>query len=148
MRAPYQVLVFPFMKIDSNTIEYAIFKRSDLPDSWQAIAGGGEDKETPEEAARRELQEESGIIAGNNLFKLDSMAMIPVVHICGFKWGPDVLTIPEYGFAVEVTNRELKLSDEHLEFEWLKFDEAVKRLTWDSNKNALWELNYRLTGKN
>ena len=28
--------------------------------------------------------------------------------------------------------------------EWLSFEEAMKRLTWDSNKNALWELNYLL----
>ena len=28
--------------------------------------------------------------------------------------------------------------------EWLSYDEAIKKLKWDSNKNALWELNYRL----
>ena len=27
----------------------------------------------------------------------------------------------------------------------LSSEEAKKRLKWDSNKNALWELNYRLT---
>jgi len=145
-RAPFQILVFPFLKTNGNTIKYAVFQRRDLPGSWQAIAGGGEDNETPEEAARRELYEESGIEISGDLIKLDSMAMIPVVHICGFQWGPDVLTIPEYCFAVEVLNRNIKISGEHTEFEWLNYTEAAKRLTWDSNKNALWELNYRLTG--
>ncbi|MED1372358.1 NUDIX pyrophosphatase, partial [Bacillus paranthracis] len=28
MRAPYQVLIFPYIKID-NSIQYAIFNRSD-----------------------------------------------------------------------------------------------------------------------
>ena len=28
--------------------------------------------------------------------------------------------------------------------EWLSYEEAMNKLTWDSNKNALWELNYLL----
>ena len=31
--------------------------------------------------------------------------------------------------------------------EWLNFEEANNKLKWDSNKNALWELNYRLNNK-
>ena len=29
--------------------------------------------------------------------------------------------------------------------EWLSFKEAQAKLNWDSNKNALWELNWKLT---
>lgn len=43
MRAPYQVLVFPYCVSDKG-IEYAIFHRSDA-DWWQAISGGGEEGE-------------------------------------------------------------------------------------------------------
>ncbi len=28
--------------------------------------------------------------------------------------------------------------------EWVPYEEAIKKLTWDSNKNALWELNWKL----
>ena len=38
----------------------------------------------------------------------------------------------------------LQLSNEHNGFEWLTYDEAITRLTWDSNKTALYELNCRL----
>ena len=48
-------------------IEYAIFQRSD-GDYWQAIAGGGEEGETPEEAAKREIQEEAGIPKDCDIF--------------------------------------------------------------------------------
>ncbi|MCQ6568992.1 NUDIX pyrophosphatase, partial [Bacillus mycoides] len=41
MRAPYQVLIFPYIKTD-DSIQYAIFNRSDYG-YWQGIAGGGED---------------------------------------------------------------------------------------------------------
>ena len=44
MRAPYQVLIFPYYRTEKG-IEYAIFHRSDA-DWWQAISGGGEDGET------------------------------------------------------------------------------------------------------
>ena len=57
MRAPYQVLVFPYYKGDKG-IEYAIFNRSDADyDYWQGIAGGGEDGETIIESVQRESWE-------------------------------------------------------------------------------------------
>ena len=48
MRAPFQVIVFPFRKIAPDAIEYAIFYRRtpNQGDFWQAISGGGEDEET------------------------------------------------------------------------------------------------------
>ncbi|CKI02268.1 Uncharacterised protein [Streptococcus pneumoniae] len=49
MRAPYQVLIFPYIKTD-DSIQYAIFNRSDYA-YWQGIAGGGEDGEIPIEFA-------------------------------------------------------------------------------------------------
>ncbi|MDP2946879.1 MAG: NUDIX domain-containing protein, partial [Nanoarchaeota archaeon] len=57
MRAPFQILIFPFIK-DKVGYLYAIFKRSDLG-FWQGISGGGEDAETPIEAVKRELFEET-----------------------------------------------------------------------------------------
>lgn len=56
MRAPYQVLIFPYIKTDES-IQYGIFNRSDYG-YWQGIAGGGEDGETPIESAKREAFEE------------------------------------------------------------------------------------------
>lgn len=29
-------------------------------------------------------------------------------------------------------------------YRWVRYDEALTLLKWDSNKNALWELDYRL----
>ena len=59
MRAPFQVLVIPY-KIINNEILYGIFLRSDMK-VWQTISGGGEDDESPIEAAKREANEEAGI---------------------------------------------------------------------------------------
>jgi dATP pyrophosphohydrolase len=56
----------------------------------------------------------------------------------------DIVVIPEYSFAVEVRNERIKISSEHTRFEWLSFQEACNQLYWDSNKTALWELDYKL----
>jgi dATP pyrophosphohydrolase len=142
-RAPFQILVFPFRILPDKKILYAVFKRSDTG-YWQGIAGGGEDDETPLEAAKRESSEEAGIDPDNNYIKLDSFSTIPAVGISGLIWGEDILVVPQYCFGVEVADKDLRLSGEHDEFKWLGYDKAREILHWDSNKNALWELNQRL----
>ncbi|MCP1248790.1 NUDIX domain-containing protein [Gluconobacter oxydans] len=76
--APFQVLVLPFRKTGSDT-EYALFRRSDSG-HWQAITGGGDGGETPLQATKREMQEESGLSADTPLFPLLACATIPVSH--------------------------------------------------------------------
>lgn len=50
-RAPFQVLVFPYRKNLLDQFEFALLLRAD-EGFWQGIAGGGEDSETPLEAAK------------------------------------------------------------------------------------------------
>lgn len=143
MRAPYQVLVIPFVFRELG-IEYAILKRSDM-DYWQAIAGGGEMGETPEQSARREAFEETGLGEDCGLIHLDSKTSLPVEHVVGhFLWGEEVFVIPEYSFGLEVYDQKLNLSKEHTAYKWVSYEEAVSALKWDSNKTALWELHTRL----
>lgn len=145
-RAPFQVLVFPYYKNEDNKIEYAIFRRVEESGGfWQAISGGGEDNETFMEAAKRESWEEAQIPRDSDFTVLDSIITIPVVNIVGkFLWGNDVYVVKEYCFSVEVKSKEIELSSEHQEYKWVSYEEAIKMLKWDSNRNALWELNERL----
>ena len=144
-RAPFQVLVLPYRITPDNTFHYALFRRgSSTGGYWQGIAGGGENSESPLESAKRETQEEAGIHPNNEFIKLDSFAMVPVVNVCGFRWGSDVLVIPEYCFGVKVEQARLQISHEHSEFKWLDYSRAMEILHWDSNKCALWELNFRV----
>ena len=62
-RAPYQVLVLPYRRTNAGEFEYALFQRAN-EGFWQFIAGGGEDDETPLQAARRETWEEARIPTG------------------------------------------------------------------------------------
>lgn len=141
MRAPYQVLVFPFIK-EEGKYYYAIFKRRDL-DIWQGLAGGNEANETPLEAAKREAYEEAAIDKNSRYIRLASITTIPAVNICGLRWD-DIIMIPEFSFGVEVRTKKLKIGSEHTQYLWLSCNDAINKLRYDSNKSALWELNYRL----
>ena len=144
-RQPFNVLIFPY-RVSKATrgIEYAIFKRSDLR-FWQAISGGGEENETPLQAAKRETLEESGIPTESDFIQLDSITSIPI-HGFGDKhlWTNNPYVIPEYSFGVDAGDCEIRLSEEHTKYKWVPYSKARKCLKWDSNKNALWELNCRL----
>jgi dATP pyrophosphohydrolase len=138
------VLVLPYRTTGDGQLEYALFHRV-AGNFWQGIAGGGEDDETPPEAALREAHEEAGIGEAADLLPLDSMATIPAVGIMGhLHWGPDVLVVPEHSFGLRCTTEECVLSDEHDDYGWFGFADARRRLRWDSNRNALWELDHRL----
>ena len=143
MRAPFQVLALPY-RIVEGQIRYAVFHRSSM-DMWQFISGGGEDAETPEQAVRREIWEESGVTAGE-VTRLTSMCYIGTgIYPEKYRknWPADLYVLPEYSFGFEC-NEDICLSEEHTHFEWLTYEEAEKRLKYDSNRTALYELDCKL----
>ncbi len=143
-RSPFQVLIIPFRKNKNGSFEYAMLKRSDEP-YWQTIAGGGEDNETPIEAAKRETLEETSIPKTAKYYSLKTIASIPVYHFSAQDvWPKDLYVIPGYYFAVDCSDFKIKLSFEHTEHKWLEYEDALKLPQWDTDKTAVWELNERL----
>ena len=144
-RAPFQVLVYPYRKMGDD-FEYALLKRSD-EGFWQGVAGGGENKETPIEAARREAHEETGIAETATFQPLDTVCPNPVTAFRdSYLWGDNVYVIPQYFFGVSVEAEQIALSHEHTAFQWLKYEEAYSLLKYDGDKLALWELDRKLHG--
>ena len=143
MRAPFQILAIPYRMVNGEP-NYCVLHRSDQ-EQWQFIAGGGEDLETPLEAAVREILEEGGVNA-ENVIQLTSMCYIradifPKRHQYG--WPKDMYVLPEYAFGF-LCEREITLSHEHTAYVWLNFEDAYAKLKWDSNRTALYELHCRL----
>ncbi len=146
-RAPFQVLVYPYRQSKNGQIEYALLRRSDQG-FWQGIAGGGEDDETPLDAAMRETYEETGIPPTAEFLRLDTVEPIPVYHFStSHIWGDHIYVIPQYTFGVATPNLQIVLSHEHTAYRWLFYEEAYELLRYDGNKTALWELDKRLKGK-
>ncbi len=147
-RMPYNIHVFLYRKQQSN-YEYAIFQRADLPAIWQGICGGGESGETVEQSALRECMEEGGITAPGPLHRLDSISYMRSSVFAEWVpvWGADVVVLPMYFFAMPY-NGEITLSDEHLQFAWMDYQQANSMITMPDQNVALWELNQRLLRNN
>ena len=125
-----------------------LLSRHEIRDTWETQGGHVESGETPMEAAKRELYEESGV-SPNSLIKLTSMCYVRADCFSDkarANWAHDTYVIPEYSFAFEC-NEDISISREHTEILWLTYAEAMTRLTWDSNKTALYEIHQRLINK-
>ncbi|MCH5287739.1 MAG: NUDIX pyrophosphatase [Christensenellaceae bacterium] len=144
MRAPMQVLILPFTQTPDG-LRVGVLHRSDM-DAWQFISGGAEDDETPVQAARRECREEANLSADAPLYALDSRATVPsgIFRKDCARWGERCFVVPEYAFAIEARPEQIVLSHEHIAIEWLDEASAAARLTYDSNRTALWELAERI----
>ncbi len=145
MRAKYQVLVLPY-KREEGGVRYCIFKRSDMADCWQFIAGGGEtEDDSVLTSARREAFEEAQIPPNARYTQLETRCSIATECFrARAVWGEECLVIPEYAFAVEVADGAICTSLEHVAFAWVDYAAARERLKYDSNRVALWELDNKL----
>lgn len=142
-RFRYQVLVIPYF-LDRGQPVYGVFRRRDMG-LWQFISGGGEDTdESIEATARREVMEETGL--SGEYLRLDTYCSIPANCFRDSEklWGWDCFVVPEYAFALRVTQSGITLSDEHTEYRWADYETVRSLLQYDSNRTALWELDRRL----
>jgi dihydroneopterin triphosphate diphosphatase len=92
---------------------------------WHGIAGGVEEGESPEEAAARELLEETELAA----------QPVPVAN--GFRYMLD-REIEVHTFLVDVpTGWEPVLDEEHDDYRWCSQADAVELLHWPEPKELL-----------
>jgi dATP pyrophosphohydrolase len=95
---------------------------------WQGVAGKIEKGETAWQAVVRELEEETGkkpvkVFVADHIASFydarkDRLQMVPI-------------------FGIEVDNSEVQLSEEHSEYKWVSFEEALTLLTWKGQKEGL-----------
>ncbi|MGW0731822.1 NUDIX hydrolase [Streptomyces sp. NPDC002851] len=142
-RAPFQVLIVPFRQ-RAERVEFAVLRRKDNG-IWQAVAGGGEGDETPQQGAAREVQEELSPSRPAPLYPLQVTASIPARFFTERgHWPTGTYVVPEYSFAADLTEAEITISQEHTAIQWLDCETAHSLLHFDSNRVALGELHERL----
>ena len=112
-------------------VEFLLLKRNKnklYEHLWQGVAGKIEKDEKAWETAVRELKEETGLapkkmFVANHVSRFyekhkDSMNLVPV-------------------FGIEVDSKDVTLSDEHIDYKWLDFEEAFDTLIWNGQKQGL-----------
>ncbi len=116
-----------------DKIEYLLLKHE--LGHWDFPKGHIEEGETPEVAARREIQEETGF--SNVRFVPDFKAHIRYFY----KWeGKNRFKIVTF-FLGETKTRRVKISHEHLEYRWVFYEDAVKLCRFQTQQNLLLQAN-------
>jgi lipoyl(octanoyl) transferase len=104
---------------------------------WQQVTGRLEGGESPAEAARRELREETGADAPViDLGYRHAFALDPSLR--GGAAGPGLTVVEEHAFAARLPpGFAPRLSDEHAEHALLSPEEAVARLRFAGLRRAV-----------
>ena len=100
------------------------------PTAWETVHGRIEAGEEPEDAAVRELREETGLAAE----RLYSVRVQPIYIV---KTHTVQLGV---GFAAIVSQAApVTLGEEHMAHEWLPAEQALERFVWPSERTGLRE---------
>lgn len=119
---------------NTNTGKILLLKRSPkkdfLPNSWEEVTGRMNQFESPENAVRREVLEETGIsdieiikpIAVRHYFRGEETAENEVILIV---------------YWCKTFTEDVKLSNEASEYKWLTIEDAIKLVDYPAVKEEL-----------
>ncbi|HLC88446.1 MAG TPA: NUDIX domain-containing protein [Candidatus Nanoarchaeia archaeon] len=126
----------------ANSREYLILKYNTADHYWGLAKGRLEPGETEEQAAFREVGEETG------LKKIKLMEEFKEQTKYFFKHNGEVLSKEVTWFLGRVNDDQDGLvSHEHEELKWLRYEEAVKLLSFKEYKKLLEKAEKRLGGR-
>ena len=115
-----------------QSLECLVLRRASggrCPGSWEAVHGHIEAGETPAEAARRELREETGL-APDRLYNLSRVETF-------YQHGLDEIALVPVFAAFVAPDATVRTGVEHDRFEWLPPADARRRFAWPREPRAL-----------
>lgn len=129
---PIKVQGVLFAKVGAG-LKFLLLKRSPEDGGfWQAMTGTLDSNENMITCLKREVEEEIGV-------KNEKIKSITDMFY-SFTWEKKEKLIYEYVYGVELNSDQvITLSEEHTEYKWCSFDDALELLEKDNNKNAFRE---------
>jgi dATP pyrophosphohydrolase len=123
--------------------EFLLLERRRPPGFWQSVTGSLEWGESADDAARRELIEETGITQGF-LRNLQWTQVFEILPSFGKTYAPGITTNLEHAFALKLLKRvPVTLSvKEHVQYRWASAAEAVATVTSRTNLAVIRQLRH------
>jgi dATP pyrophosphohydrolase len=130
-RRPESVLIVIYTALG----DFLLIERRKPPGFWQSVTGSLEWGEAPEDAAAREVLEETGIAAGDlrNLHLAQTYEIWPSF---GRVYAPGITHNLEHAFALQLPRQvPVTLSPrEHVRYRWLAGSEALALVSSQTNR--------------
>jgi len=133
-KRPESVLVIVYTEAG----DVLMLRRKYPKDFWQSVTGSLEWDENPQQAAARELQEETGI-SGLELVDCEFSQFFEIYEIWRDRYEPGVMKNKEHVFLLKLPEKvEIRLdAREHDEFTWMTKQQAMERAFSHTNQEAI-----------
>ena len=137
-RRPESVLVVVF----TRTGKVLLMRRRTPENYWQSVTGALRWGESALGAARRELLEETGIDGSFGLEDCGITNRYEILPEFGHRFAPGVSENTEYVWQLMLDGScDVQLNEmEHVEAVWLDFNEAARRASSSTNREAILRL--------
>ena len=139
----YKIPVSILVIIYTKDMEILLLHRKDKKNFWQSVTGSIEEGESPVNAAKRELLEETGI--DHQEFLLLDWKFSQQYEIFPhwrYRYEPNVTHNIEHVFSVELPEKIIVNLEpsEHIEYKWVHLHNAIKEVFSGTNADALKKL--------
>ena len=139
----YKIPVSILVIIYTKDMEILLLHRKDKKNFWQSVTGSIEEGESPVNAAKRELLEETGI--DHQEFLLLDWKFSQQYEIFPhwrYRYEPNVTHNIEHVFSVELPEKIIVNLEpsEHKEYKWVPLHDAIKEVFSGTNADALKKL--------
>ncbi len=146
-KQPVSVLVV----IYTSDLDVLLLERADHPNYWQSVTGSREGDEALRDTAIREVREETGLDASQYEFTHWQLQNTYEIYShWRHRYAEGVTQNTEHVFGLQLPARAaITLAPrEHLNFQWLPWQEAAEKVFSPSNREAILQLTQRVIRKN
>ena len=150
-KQPVSVLVVIYTAPSTTqNMQVLLLERADHPGYWQSVTGSRDAEETLLETALREVREETGLDARQYaLTDWHTQNVYEIYPHWRYRYPPGITHNTEHVFGLQLSHPvDIQISPrEHLNYQWLVWQDAAEKVFSPSNRAAILELPQRLPRK-